>query len=202
EAAAASPLQLKAAGELTWRVCPKAIEMPVVAGCSVIVATSVIFIPYPAPLQYFASGLRVQPEIEIPAGTARHNKQTSVKNRRMNPPRPASSIRGTVFPNTSEIRQKIVCFSDMPKAGPQPVGESRSQNPREKCIRAGPSPAGSSATIAHAPPAIDSAGPGWRAGPASLAGRHIALEPLHRPLQRVAPVGRIHKSMPFVGVDH
>jgi hypothetical protein len=40
----------------------------------------------------------VQPEIEIPAGMARHNKQTSVKNRRMNPPRPALSSRGTVTP--------------------------------------------------------------------------------------------------------
>jgi hypothetical protein len=29
---------------------------------------------------------------------ARHNKQTSVKNRRMNPPRPALSSRGTVTP--------------------------------------------------------------------------------------------------------
>jgi len=45
-----------------------------------------------------APGLRVQPEIEIPAGMARHNKQTSVKNRRMNPPRPALSSRGTVTP--------------------------------------------------------------------------------------------------------
>jgi hypothetical protein len=44
--------------------------------------------------------LRVQPEIEIPAGIARHNKQTSVKNRRMNPPRPALSNRGTVPPDT------------------------------------------------------------------------------------------------------
>jgi hypothetical protein len=50
-ALAVVPLQVRAEGELTWRVCPKAIEMPVVAGCSVIVATSVIFIPYPAPLQ-------------------------------------------------------------------------------------------------------------------------------------------------------
>jgi hypothetical protein len=49
-----------------------------------------------------ASGLRVQPEIEIPAGMARHNKQTSVKNRRMNPPRPAASMRETVPPNTPE----------------------------------------------------------------------------------------------------
>ena len=48
------------------------------------------------------AGLRVQPEIEIPAGIARHNKKTSVKNRRMNPPRPALSNRGTVCPNTSE----------------------------------------------------------------------------------------------------
>jgi hypothetical protein len=38
----------------------------------------------------------VQPEIEIPAGMARHNKQTSVRNRRMKPPRPALSNRGTV----------------------------------------------------------------------------------------------------------
>jgi len=29
---------------------------------------------------------------------ARNNKQTSVKNRRMNPPRPALQNRGTVFP--------------------------------------------------------------------------------------------------------
>jgi hypothetical protein len=64
-------------------------EMPVVAGWSVIESTSVIFNPLPAPLQYCAAGLRVQPEIEIPAGMARHNKQTSVKNRRMNPPRTA-----------------------------------------------------------------------------------------------------------------
>jgi hypothetical protein len=42
--------------------------------------------------------LLLQPEIEIPAGMARHNKQTSVKNRRMNPPRPASSNRGTAYP--------------------------------------------------------------------------------------------------------
>jgi hypothetical protein len=46
----------------------------------------------------------VQPEIEIPAGMARQNKQTSVKNRRMNPPRPALSSRGTVTP---EIIGKI-----------------------------------------------------------------------------------------------
>jgi hypothetical protein len=46
----------------------------------------------------------VQPEIEIPAGMARHNKQTSVKNRRMNPPRPALSSRRTVTP---EIIGKI-----------------------------------------------------------------------------------------------
>jgi hypothetical protein len=50
-------------------------------------------------LQKFAAGLRVQPDIEIPAGMARHNKQTSVKNRRMNPPRPAYSNCGTVSPN-------------------------------------------------------------------------------------------------------
>jgi hypothetical protein len=46
--------------------------------------------------------LRVQPEIEIPAGIARHNIKISVKNRRMNPPRPALSNRGTVCPNTCE----------------------------------------------------------------------------------------------------
>jgi hypothetical protein len=62
--------------------------------------TDVISSPYPEVIgQYFAAGLRVQPEIDIPAGMARHNKQTSVKNRRMNPPRPASSNRGTVSPN-------------------------------------------------------------------------------------------------------
>jgi hypothetical protein len=43
----------------------------------------------PSRLQYLAAGFLVQPEIEIPAGMAKHNKQTSVKNRRMNPPRPA-----------------------------------------------------------------------------------------------------------------
>jgi hypothetical protein len=38
---------------------------------------------------------------------ARHNKQTSVKNRRMNPPRPASSNHGTAYPEPvgkSELR--------------------------------------------------------------------------------------------------
>jgi hypothetical protein len=40
----------------------------------------------------------VQPEIEIPVGMARNNKQTSVKNRRMNPPRPALSNSETVPP--------------------------------------------------------------------------------------------------------
>jgi hypothetical protein len=48
--------------------------------------------------------LREQPEIEIPAGIARHIKQTSVKNRRMNPPRPTLSISGTV---SSEYVKKL-----------------------------------------------------------------------------------------------
>jgi hypothetical protein len=38
---------------------------------------------------------------------ARHNKQTSVKNRRMNPPRPALSSHGTVTPEMiGKIRLK------------------------------------------------------------------------------------------------
>ena len=39
------PLQVTAVGPVSSRVCPKAREMPVVAGVSVIAATSVIFIP-------------------------------------------------------------------------------------------------------------------------------------------------------------
>jgi hypothetical protein len=46
------------------------------------------------------AGLRVHPEIDIPVGTARQSIKTSVKNRRMNPPRSASSNPGTVNPNT------------------------------------------------------------------------------------------------------
>ena len=43
----------------------------------------------------------MQPEIVNPAGMATPNKQISVKNRRMNPPRPARSNRGTVCPSSS-----------------------------------------------------------------------------------------------------
>jgi hypothetical protein len=47
--------------------------------------------------QYLAAGLRTQPMMETPLGTAMHNRKTSVKNRRMNPPRSGSTSRGTVY---------------------------------------------------------------------------------------------------------
>jgi len=56
----------------------------------------------------------VQPEIEIPAGIARHNKQTSVKNRRMNPPRPALSNCGTVTPDNIGKNSVIANFPAPP----------------------------------------------------------------------------------------
>jgi len=90
------PLQVFAVGCAICCVCPNASDMPVVCGVRKMEATLEVVRPYPRPLQKFACGLRVQPEIDIPAGMATHNKQISVKNRRMNPPRPASSNRGTV----------------------------------------------------------------------------------------------------------
>jgi hypothetical protein len=61
--------------------------------------------------------LRVQPETDIPAGMAIPSKQISVKNRRMYPPRPALSNRGTVFPDTvgktglsQSLHRRILCL--------------------------------------------------------------------------------------------
>jgi hypothetical protein len=45
---------------------------------------------------------------------ATHNKQTSVKNRRMNPPRPASSNRGTVSPN--DVKKWVIATSETGQA--------------------------------------------------------------------------------------
>jgi hypothetical protein len=44
----------------------------------------------------------MQPEMEIPAGIVKHNKQRSVRNRRMNPPRPARALRNGLSKESSE----------------------------------------------------------------------------------------------------
>ena len=94
----------------------------------------------------------MHPEIDTPAGIARPNKQTSVKNRRMNPPRPARSTAERFFPSVNDRIMLTHSFSRLaPEAGtgnappalPATDASVAQQNSylKQKCNRTGPPPA-------------------------------------------------------------